>query len=528
MHPEQLLGNLNLPEYIPLFKENEIESSMLPLLNHDLLKDIGVASVGHRITILYHAGKTTNEIQQLQQQIDKLRGDLDPIFKMAKDLTVFLKKNKKKQVAIKVYQDSSTMDASIELFKSFRVSNDDPCSKILPDALRKYKIEDDWQNYALFIVYGKNEKCLGYDEKPLIVYNLLKDKGEDPMFVLKHIKQVYSPEGNPSRSNKSDVVNSTAAIVIYEYDAKRDDELSISIGDKVYIQKKTDGWNVVLKDKKQGWVPSGCLLEDPDNDLYNPPVPTGIATFDYDKVGPNEISMKSGDLVNIKKKYKQWLYVELNKTIGFVPVCYVNLDTRQRSTSRLSTIRRPSTSTTSPSASSANLKYGDLLDFIDPYIDVEDRAKDILNDIWDDLKEYKDKLNILPAPLDNNKKIFNDVRKKSESKANDVLHSIDKLQDNASSITLKEIDELSDLAHKLQLLINLPAPLKSDANANITRLTDYQHCIEVLCDGLLDILRHLNILEDDKTKILESRPVSRYGSNRRLRSPVTTKTRKKL
>jgi hypothetical protein len=40
----------------------------------------------------------------------------------------------------------------IEIFKSFRVSIDDPCHKVLPVALKKYNISADWRQYALYIV----------------------------------------------------------------------------------------------------------------------------------------------------------------------------------------------------------------------------------------------------------------------------------------------------------------------------------------------------------------------------------------
>jgi hypothetical protein len=39
-------------------------------------------------------------------------------------------------------------------FKSFKVTLDDPCWKVLPAALKKYRINDDWQQYAMFICYG--------------------------------------------------------------------------------------------------------------------------------------------------------------------------------------------------------------------------------------------------------------------------------------------------------------------------------------------------------------------------------------
>ncbi|KAI0923863.1 hypothetical protein AcW1_006700 [Taiwanofungus camphoratus] len=89
-------------------------------------------------------------------------------------------------------QDSS------DNLKSFKVSLDDPAWKVLPAALKKYKINnDDWQNYAMFICYGspgnRIERCLSYDEKPLLLFQKLKDAKKNPVFMLKHIKDIRSP-----------------------------------------------------------------------------------------------------------------------------------------------------------------------------------------------------------------------------------------------------------------------------------------------------------------------------------------------
>lgn len=42
--------------------------------------------------------------------------------------------------------------------RSFRVTLEDPCFKVLPAALKKYKINDDWKQYALFICFGSTGK----------------------------------------------------------------------------------------------------------------------------------------------------------------------------------------------------------------------------------------------------------------------------------------------------------------------------------------------------------------------------------
>lgn len=76
-------------------------------------------------------------------------------------------------------------NASVEIFKSFRVSMDDPCYKVLPAALKKYQINAPWDQYALYIVYGDQERCLGLDEKPLILFKQLDKEGKKPMFMLR-------------------------------------------------------------------------------------------------------------------------------------------------------------------------------------------------------------------------------------------------------------------------------------------------------------------------------------------------------
>lgn len=60
----------------------------------------------------------------------------------------------------------SGSNASVEIFKSFRVSMDDPCYKVLPAALKKYQINAPWDQYALYIVYGDQERCLGLRRSP--------------------------------------------------------------------------------------------------------------------------------------------------------------------------------------------------------------------------------------------------------------------------------------------------------------------------------------------------------------------------
>ncbi|BFZ57729.1 hypothetical protein PYCC9005_004782 [Savitreella phatthalungensis] len=74
---------------------------------------------------------------------------------------------------------------SMDAFKSFRVGLDDPCSRVLPAALKKYRINSDWREYALFICYGDTERCLALDEKPLAVFQELQRQNKNPVFMLR-------------------------------------------------------------------------------------------------------------------------------------------------------------------------------------------------------------------------------------------------------------------------------------------------------------------------------------------------------
>ena len=63
---------------------------------------------------------------------------------------------------------------------AFRISTD-----LLHKALKRYNITDDWRQYALYIVHGDQERCLGLEEKPLLLFKQLDKEGRKPMFMLR-------------------------------------------------------------------------------------------------------------------------------------------------------------------------------------------------------------------------------------------------------------------------------------------------------------------------------------------------------
>ncbi|KAF2863199.1 RA-domain-containing protein [Piedraia hortae CBS 480.64] len=90
----------------------------------------------------------------------------------------------------------------VEIFKSFRVGIEDPCRVVLPVALKRYNITDDWRQYALYIVHGDQERCLGLEEKPLLLFKQLDKEGRKPMFMLR--RHASPQEGWSGTSHGSD------------------------------------------------------------------------------------------------------------------------------------------------------------------------------------------------------------------------------------------------------------------------------------------------------------------------------------
>ncbi|CCJ28809.1 unnamed protein product [Pneumocystis jirovecii] len=78
---------------------------------------------------------------------------------------------------------------SMEMFKSFRVGLNDPCRKVLLAALKKYKINSDWKEYALVLYYDNKERYIELNEKPLLLFQKLQKNEKKPIFMLKQIKK---------------------------------------------------------------------------------------------------------------------------------------------------------------------------------------------------------------------------------------------------------------------------------------------------------------------------------------------------
>jgi hypothetical protein len=81
--------------------------------------------------------------------------------------------------------ETSSRSGTIEIFKSVYVNMEDSCYKALLAALKKYNINASWEQCALYIICGDMERCIGVEEKPLILFQKLDKEGKNPVFMLR-------------------------------------------------------------------------------------------------------------------------------------------------------------------------------------------------------------------------------------------------------------------------------------------------------------------------------------------------------
>ena len=90
---------------------------------------------------------------------------------------------------------SKEQGSSPRFVKSLHMTPEDETFSVLPAFLRKYKLQAHWSEYSLWIVRGDEKRCLGLREKPLQIFNSLRDlPGDSPVFAL--IKNAPLSEGD--------------------------------------------------------------------------------------------------------------------------------------------------------------------------------------------------------------------------------------------------------------------------------------------------------------------------------------------
>lgn len=163
---------------------------------------------------------------------------------------------------------------------------------------------------------SNEELCLSFDQKPAEVANRHVPQSEIPEFHIKHVDHLGLPPNDVS-----------TAVSIYPYIPQRDDEMKISVGENFTILDRSTGWMLIEKDKKSGWVPSGCLSETSHAQLGELLNGKGIIAADYESLTPVKALVKKGDIVAVRRQdVHHWLQVELSSSaVVWIPSCHVSI-----------------------------------------------------------------------------------------------------------------------------------------------------------------------------------------------------------
>lgn len=389
------LQSMDMACYAEAFESNRIDGEALVLMDEAALKDIGVASIGHRVSLLdaiyqmkiahnipfepgdwvpqelepptyqdmtqllrerderiyaleSHVSYLDTALMQLHEQIAVISKTLGvphtarvqqsqpPLTHTASTSTEAQDDRDGQARALQATaplpwsesaQDDRTLAPVLEAIGALlrqrgmeRAPNEaqqrfhpvtlnDPCSTLLPLALRLYGIHEDWHNVLLFATSSTTEYCIAYDEKPLRILQTMQEKSPDAALVARYVADIESPvqvayrkfhdrqqqkqlgmemkhpalrqrAGAPglpvakdarlistrhlltwpggaeahshahTRGPAADLAfkHISYAVAIYPYVSERDDEFDFQLGDTFIVLSKSQGWWALRRD----------------------------------------------------------------------------------------------------------------------------------------------------------------------------------------------------------------------------------------------------------------------------------------
>lgn len=200
-------------KYAPNFRAHAVDFDVLPLLDHEDLRELGIDSLGHRLVILRASEQLgrpppldppalqkrlesiEHELKVTKEAYSRLRTDIIPLFKMFKENkplpTPVAKPSSPADnyfSGTPVYRSSHDNSPSTHVslnekpFKRFALHKNKPCSDVIPMVLQKYGLEGEPSNFRMQINWGDGQsRTLENNEKVLLVYKELIEQGENPV-----------------------------------------------------------------------------------------------------------------------------------------------------------------------------------------------------------------------------------------------------------------------------------------------------------------------------------------------------------
>lgn len=187
---------------------------------------------------------------------------------------------------------------------------DDPVSLLLTAALRKYHVREDYRSFALFVHYHTTDRCLSYEEKPLVVAHQLREAGHQPYFSVRRLKDIESPvtlaekklelrRREAGRALKNEAMRARASLVDLE------EPVSTT---HVYSVSHFLSWPELSGGLGEQAVRNARLMG-PAAGLQKTPPHTytyALAIYPYESEREDEFDVQAGDAFIVLAKAKGW------------------------------------------------------------------------------------------------------------------------------------------------------------------------------------------------------------------------------
>ncbi|WFD35061.1 hypothetical protein MCUN1_001909 [Malassezia cuniculi] len=187
------------------------------------------------------------------------------------------------------------------------VTIDEPCARVMALSLRKYGIAEDYSSFVLFVVFGDTERCLSYDERPLLLYRRLRESGQNPKFVLKYMFEVRSPidmaqsklqmRSAERRLQKHEALRARAVLV--DMDNQSNDQRVFSVSHWLRQPSYSGYFGEELLRRAKVMGPGTQLP-------HSQGVTFAVAVYPYESDREDEYDVATGDTFVVLAKSKGW------------------------------------------------------------------------------------------------------------------------------------------------------------------------------------------------------------------------------
>ncbi|WFD01515.1 hypothetical protein MOBT1_000181 [Malassezia obtusa] len=187
------------------------------------------------------------------------------------------------------------------------VTIDDTTQMLLALALRKYGVRDAWHEFALLVHSASTERCLTYEEKPLLLLQKLRESGTQPWFVVRHLRDVESPialaekklqlrRRDAGRQSKNEAMRLRAALL--DPDEPRASERVVSVSQ--YRLRAAPDAEQTLQNARILGPAATVPLPSAAAQTY------ALAIYPYESEREDEFDVRAGDAFIVLAKAKGW------------------------------------------------------------------------------------------------------------------------------------------------------------------------------------------------------------------------------